>query len=145
MILPCKAEKRASTNAILFVYSGAASSRCGGRCESGEGSWQKRRQMPQMGFQSVLIYWSPWGLLGVVICLCLGWHDRCPSCLRSCSHRSSGACRIIRSSINSLALHLVMKTGSAEESFSVVHFPSRCLLCVYCFEEVKIGDKPSAW
>lgn len=70
--------------------------------ESEKESWHERPQTPQMGFQSVLIYLSPWGLLSVVICLCLGWHNLCPSCFSLCSHRSSHACRIIHSSINSL-------------------------------------------
>lgn len=44
----------------------------------------KDPQTPQMRFQSVLIYLSPWGLLSVVICLCLGWHNLCPSCFKLC-------------------------------------------------------------
>ena len=44
--------------------------------------WHKRPQTPQMGFQSVLIYSSPSGLLSVVICLRLGWHHPCPSWFR---------------------------------------------------------------
>lgn len=105
-----------STNAILFVlYSDSHSAHFGNiekesgwRATGGEGCWQNRPQMPQMGFQSVLIYLSPWGLRSVVICLCLGWHDRCPSCFRLCSHRSFHAYRIIHSSVNSLRLFLFL-------------------------------------
>lgn len=69
----------------LFIQTRAwltlgTSKKSGSRRESRH----KRPQTPQMGFQSVLIYLSPWGLLSVVICLCLGWHHPCPSCFRLC-------------------------------------------------------------
>lgn len=170
ILLPCKFEALVSTNAILFVlYSDSHSAHFGNiekesgwRVTGGEGCWQNRPQMPQMGFQSVLIYLSPWGLRSVVICLCLGWHDRCPSCFRLCSHRSFHAYRIIHSSVNSLRLFLFLGQDLEDEkkkdrdscsgidpeepSSVVVHFPSStCSVCVYCFEEVKVGDKPSTW
>lgn len=78
-----------STNTILFVYSDSGSAHFGDidrerKRERERESRHKRPQTPQMGFQSVLIYLSPWGLLSVVICLFLGRHDLCPSCFRLC-------------------------------------------------------------
>lgn len=73
ILLPCKSEMLVSTNAILFVYSDSASAHFGDNASEREGGrakregWHKRPQTPQIGFQSVLIYSSPWGLLSVVI------------------------------------------------------------------------------
>lgn len=107
-------------NLICFIFRltlgfGNIEKESGWRVTGGEGCWQNRPQMPQMGFQSVLIYLSPWGLRSVVICLCLGWHDRCPSCFRLCSHRSFHAYRIIHSSVNSLRLFLFLGQDLEDE------------------------------
>ncbi len=91
ILLPCKSEMLSpQMQSYLFTQSSAhfGDIARGERerereRERGE-HWQKRPQTPQMGFQSVLIYLSPWGLLSVVICLCLGWHYLCPSCFRLC-------------------------------------------------------------
>lgn len=113
----------------------------GRRRRGGERSWQIKRQMPRMGFQSGLIYWSPWGLLAVVICFCLGLHDRRPSCFRCRSHRSSSTRRIISSSVSSLTQHLVMKTEGAPAIRPVLlctsHLPPA--LRVYGFKEGEYG------
>lgn len=84
-----------------------------------------------MGFQSVLIYFSPWGLLSVVICLWLGWHDLCPSCFRPCIPSKQDN---PRSSITSLTWlpeqYVVMKTE--RECRSAVD-PEESALCCCAF------------
>ena len=59
---------------VFLVYSERERDREGERDRERE-SWHKRPQTPQMGFQSILINLSPWGLLSAVICL-LPWLPR---------------------------------------------------------------------
>ena len=120
-----------STNAILFVYSDSASAHFGDNAPEREGGrakregWHKRPQTPQMGFQSVLIYSSPWGPLSVVIRLRLGWHN----CVLHASDSVSRPCRVIHSSIG--RSHLASRTawGNENQERRTAVVPKESTLC----------------